>query len=107
MTQRQHSPAVEDKIMQMVGAGKTIVQICNELGLDWQEVSNYVHSVDARSWRGAKQVISRRLKRLVTENDLAKRKQLSDEADRWVAYLYESGKHLGGRVDRARKALND
>ncbi len=56
-----------EKIEQMVGDGKTIVQICNELDLEWKDVSNFLHSIDKKSWLGAKRVITNRLKRLQTE----------------------------------------
>ena len=88
------------KAEQMAHQGKTIVQICNELDVDWKEVSNYLHSVDARSWQGAKQVITRRLKRLVKENNQSAREKLADEADMWINYLYYDGKRLSRQVDR-------
>ena len=81
----------EEKIQQMVRESKTIVDICEELGLEWRDVRKYLHSVDMRSWHGAKQVISLRLNSLVEENDEAARKTLMEDADKWVDYLHENG----------------
>ena len=95
-----------DKAEQMIHEGKTIVQICDELQVGWKEVSDHLRSVDARSWQGAKQVITRRLKSLVKENDRDAREKLVDEASMWINYLYYDGKRLSRQVDRARKALD-
>ena len=97
----------KDKIEQMVAQGKTIVQICSELDLEWKDVRNYLHSVDKKSWLGAKKVITNRLKKLKTATDESEREQLVEEAAKWIDYLYYDGKDLGTQVDRARKALDN
>ena len=94
------------KIEQMVGMGMTIVDICNELGLEWQVVAKFLGSVDKPSWLGAKVMTTNRLNDLVKETDPAKRKELAAEAKKWIDYLYYDGKRLGQKVDRARKALD-
>ena len=42
------------KIEDMVQSGKTIVYICNKLGLEWLDVVKFLGSVDKTSWQGAK-----------------------------------------------------
>ncbi len=95
----------EQHIQELASQGKTIVQICRALGLHWSDVRSYLRSVDKRSWRGAKVVITNRLKKLALEADPKKRQHLADEADRWVDYLYSDAKRLGDEVDQVRKAL--
>ena len=95
-----------EQVERMIGEGKTIVQVCNALGLEWPDVADYLHSVDKRSWRGAKRVITNRLNSLVKENDPVEREILAAEADKWVDYLYCDGKRLGEQVDRARNFID-
>jgi thiamine pyrophosphate-dependent acetolactate synthase large subunit-like protein len=96
----------EEKIELMVKQGKTIVQICKELDLEWKDVAKFLHSVDMKSWNGAKQVITRRLNRLKTEKDESAREKLAEEAAKWIAYLHADGKRLSRQVDRARQAMD-
>ena len=95
-----------EQVERMIREGKTIVQVCNALGLEWPDVAEYLHSVDKRSWRGAKVVITNRLKGLVKETDPEKREKLAAEADKWVDYLYYDGKRLGEQVERARRSID-
>lgn len=97
----------KEQIEKMVQEGKTIVEVCDELGLEWRGVADYLHSVDKRSWLGAKKVITLRLKSLVKESDPKKREDLAAEADKWVDYLYYDGKRLGQQVDRARRSIDN
>ena len=90
-----------DKVKQMAEEGHTIAQISKELGLDYWTVWDH-----ARSWRGAKWMITNRLNRLVKEKDQAERQKLRDEANECVKYLYDAGQRLGRKVDQARKTLD-
>ena len=94
------------KIEDMVQSGKTIVYICNKLGLEWLDVVKFLGSVDKTSWQGAKMITTIQLNALVKETDPAKRKELAAEAKKWIDYLYYDGKRLSQKVDRARKALD-
>lgn len=89
----------------MVKEGKTIVSISEDLGLDWDVITGFVHSEDALSWLGAKNRITHRLNRLKEENDPAVRERLADEVYDIVNYIYYSGKEMGRAIDDARKAL--
>ena len=46
--------SMKEQIEQKVKEGKTIVDICEELDLEWKDVSKFLHSVDKKSWQGAK-----------------------------------------------------
>ena len=96
----------KEKIEQMAGEGRTIVQICNELDLEWRDVSKFLAAIDKKSWNGAKKVITFRLNRLKTEQDDAERVKLAEEAAKWIDYLYEDGKRLGDQATQARKELD-
>ena len=95
----------EQQIIQMVEEGKTIVQVCRTLDLEWQDVRKFLHSVDMRSWTGAKKVITNRLNSLRSENEPAKRQILADDVAKWTNYLYEDGKQLASKVSKARRAI--
>ena len=99
--------STEDQIIQMAREGKTIVEICRESGLDWEDVRQRLRVAGVRSWKGAKQVIGRRLNRIVRETDRSKREQLKADVNKWVDYLYQEGQQLSRRIDRARKALDN
>ena len=90
----------------MIQQGKTIVQICNDLDLEWKDVAGFLHSVDKKSWTGAKKIISLRLKRLKKENDESAREKLVDEAAKWIDYLYDDGKRLSNQAEQARRAID-
>ena len=97
----------EQQINQMIQEGKTIVQVCDALNLEWRDVADYLEAVDKTSWLGAKRVITNRLKWLAKESDPQKREIWAAEADKWVDYLYYDGKRLGKRVDKVRRAINN
>ena len=97
---------IMDQAEQMARDGKAIVQICDELGVGWRDVRKHLHSVDVKSWQGAKKVITHRLKRLPKEKEQAVREQLTADASMWIDYLYYEAKRVNGKVDRARKALD-
>ena len=96
-------PEQEKQVLQMVGEGRTIVQICENLDLEWKDVAQYLYSVDKTSWLGAKRIISKRLKSLEKQNDASARIKLAEEADKWVDYLYYSAKRLGDKVEKTRR----
>jgi hypothetical protein len=97
-----------ERAKQMAGEGRTIAQISKELEVDWRLVRNLVGTWDQkRSWRGTKQVISLRLNSLIKEQDPSKREQMVSDVKECVDYLYYQGMHLGSKVERARKTLND
>ena len=94
--------ATKDEINDRIARGHTYADISREMGLDWWEVRN----VAKQSWQGAKTRVTRRLKKLATERDPEKRKDLIAEIDGYVDYLYAGGKALGQTIDRIEKVIN-
>ena len=90
----------------MAREGKTIVQICTELGLDWADVRKRLRAAGLSSWMGAKQAIGHRLNSIVRERDRSRRQELKAEIVQWVDYLYQEGQRLSRRIERARESLN-
>ena len=95
-------PTEIEKAKQLANEGKTIAQISEELEVDYWLLWSHV-----RSWQGTKQIITRRLNRLINEQDQSARKQLVSEVVECVDYFYYQGKRLGSQVERARKVLNN
>ena len=86
---------------QMARDGMTIKAISEELGITWNEASDYT-----LGWLGAKTRITRRLNRLASEENPAQRAEIANDVDRYVDFLYDAAKHLRSQVNSARKALN-
>ena len=93
--------SIKDRAQRMASEGRTAVEISQELGIDYWEVWSYVPG----TWRGTKQMITRRINRLVNEDDPSTRKELAREVKEYIDYLYKGGMRLGRIVDRARKTL--
>ena len=89
------------EIKRMADQGKRIVEIADQLGLEWKLVRK---NVDL-NWLGAKNQITIRLKKLHAESDPDKRAELIKEIDRRVDYLYYRGRDLGKQINRARDVL--
>ena len=100
------SPEQEKQVLQMVGVGKTIVQICRTLELEWPEVSNYLKANDKKSFLGAKKVITNQLNKLKSEPNQSAREKFAAEADKWVDYLYYDMKRLCAQADQAKRDLD-
>ena len=92
---------LQEKVRKMARGGMTITKISKELGISWSEARSYTPG-----WQGAKVKLTNRLKKLATEPDLTKRKNLAEEADKYADFLYDAAKHLRTQVDVARRALN-
>ena len=99
------TPEQEKLVVRMVGQGKTIVQICNTLGLEWPEASKYLKANDKKSFLGAKKVITNRLIKLNKEQNQSNRNKFAAEADKWVDYLYYDMKRLCAQLDQAKRDL--
>ncbi len=76
--------------------------------MDYWVVWQHVKQVGGvAGWRAAKWIITNRLNRMARSNDPAKREQLRSEAAECVNYLYDSGRRLSRKIDRARNTLSD
>ena len=89
------------EMVRMAREGKNIAQISRELGVDYWEVWSHVE----RGWQGTKWMVTNRIRRLANENDPAIRKQLANEAEECVNYLYNEGQRLSKKINRIRETL--
>ena len=94
-----------DQAEQMAKAAKPITRIAEILGVDYYEILDYLYSIGAYSWRGAKGIVTRRLQSLVAESNQTRRQQLADEAQHMVGYLYDQGTSQAQTLDKVKKAL--
>ena len=94
-----------DQAEQMARAAKPISKIQEILREDYDELWDYLSSIEAYSWVGAKRITTRRLKSLVTETDRKKRQELADEARYYVDYLYYQGVEQAKIIDKVKRAL--
>jgi hypothetical protein len=90
---------------QMARDGKPITKIRDVLQLDYDIIWAYLNSVGAYSWIGAKSIVTRRLKSLVSESDRTRRQDLADDASHMVDYLYYQGVRQGKTLEKVKKAL--
>ena len=93
--------SIRERAQRMAAEGQTAIQISRSLGISYGDVWNYIPG----SWQGTKALITRRINRLVNENDPSVRAELAREVKEHVAFLYQGGMRLGRMVDRARKNL--
>lgn len=101
-------PEWGDRALSMARGGKSIVDIHEDLKVDWYIVWNHIRKSEGNawaSWQGAKKALTIRLDRLVKEKDRTKREQLVNEAKECANYLYYGGKALRLKIDHALKEL--
>ena len=92
-TEATPSPEWGNHAVEMARAGRNMEQIRKDLKVGYWEVWNHVRNsegITGVGWRGAKWIVTNRLKRLVKEKDRTKREQLSREADECANYLFHS-----------------
>jgi len=95
-----------DKAEQMARQGKPITKIQEKLNVEnYDELWDYLNSIGAYSWIGAKSIVTRRLKSLVVEPKRARRQELADEARHMVDYLYYQGVDQARILGKVKKAL--
>ena len=92
---------IKERAQRMAAEGQTAMQISRELGIGYWDVWNYV----PRTWQGTKSIITRRVNKLVNENNPSVRAELASEVKEYIDFLYYGGMRLGRMVDRARKNL--
>ena len=90
----------------MARQGRPITQIQEKLKVEnYDELWDYLNSVEAYSWRGAKTIITRRLRSLVFATRRERRQVLADEAQHMVDYLYYQGVEQSRTLAKVKKAL--
>lgn len=104
------TPAWGNRAVQMVLEGRSIQQVCNELGTEWRETWNHVKNAkgtEGVTWRSAKQLSTIRLRQMAKERNPVVREQLRAEIYEYVEYIYTRAKRMRSKVDRARRTLNE
>ncbi len=95
-----------NKAEQMARQGRPITQIQEKLNVEnYDELWDYLNSVEAYSWRGAKTIITRRLRSLVFATRRERRQELAEEARHMVDYLYYQGVEQSRILAKVKKAL--
>ena len=95
----------KQQIREFISRGKSIVDICSRLKLDYPVVQTFLWEEGTLPWQGAKRVISLRLRRLRSATKREDRERLTDEVREQVDYLYYAAKRLSGQIEMIRKSL--
>jgi hypothetical protein len=102
---RQIPEPKKRQIRDLISRGKSIVDICDRLKLDYSVVQTFLWEEGTLPWQGAKRVISVRLRQLRSATKRDDRERLTDEVRQQVDYLYYAAKRLSDQVEMIRKSL--
>lgn len=94
----------KDKIRELIGTGKSIVDICEKLKLEYNVVWTFLDQDGRLPWQGAKTIITHRLKETINATKRADRERLAKEIGNQVDYLYYSAKRLSKLSEKAKKS---
>ncbi len=99
------SDAVKQKLEQRARDGESISAMAGEFGLDYAIVQTYLWNAGTLPWRGAKVIITRRLRSLRAATKRGDRERLADEVREQVDYLYYAARQLQDQLERAKRSL--
>jgi hypothetical protein len=86
-------------------AGKTIVYMVEKTGIAYPVIQTYLWQSGNLPWKGAKNIIARRLRSLSTATRRQSREDLVDDIRGQVDYLYYAACHLRDQLDKVKKSL--
>ena len=95
----------KQQIRELIATGKSIVDICRKVKLDYPVVQMFLWEEGTLPWQGAKRVISLRLRQLRGAAKREDRQRLADEIREQVDYLYYAAKHLSSRMEIIKRSL--
>jgi hypothetical protein len=95
----------KEKIRELIGTGKSIVDICDKLKLDYPVVQTFLWEEGTLPWQGAKRIIAIRLRQLTGATKREDRERLTGEIHEQVDYLYYAAKHLSDQLEKVRSSL--
>lgn len=95
----------KQQIRELISTGKSIVDICSKLKLDYPVVQTFLWEEGTLPWQGAKRIISLRLRQLRAATKREDRERLTDDVHEQVDYLYYAAKQLSSQIEMIRKSL--
>jgi len=95
----------KERIRELIGTGKSIVDICNKLKLDYLVVQTFLWEEGTLPWQGAKRIVAIRLRQLKGATKREDRERLTGEIREQVDYLYYAAKHLSNQLEKVRSSL--
>lgn len=95
----------KQQIRELIGTGKSIVDICRRLNLDYPVVQTFLWQEGTLPWQGAKTIITRRLKKSISATKREDRELLADEIGVQVDYLYYVAKQLSNQLEKVKRSL--
>ena len=95
----------KQQIRELIGAGKSIVDICERLKLDYPVVQTFLWQEGTLPWQGAKRIITLRLRQLRRATKREDRERLVDEIREQVDYLYYAARHLSSQLEKVKRSL--
>jgi len=93
------------QISDFISTGKSIVDICKKLNLDYSVVQTFLWQEGTLPWQGAKTIITRRLQKSINATKREDRERLADEISVQVDYLYYAAKQLSSQLEKVKKSL--
>jgi hypothetical protein len=95
----------KEQIRELIGTGKSIVDICKKLKLDYLIVQTFLWQEGTLPWQGAKTIITRRLKKSISATKRVDRERMADEISVQVDYLYYAAKQLSSQLEKVKRSL--
>ena len=95
----------KEQIRELIRTGKSIVDICDKLKLDYPVVQTFLWEEGTLPWQGAKKIITLRLRRLRGATKQEDRELLAEEIREQVDYLYYAAKHLSSQLEKVKRSL--
>ena len=100
------SNELKTQLIQLARDGKSIGYIAKTHGLDYAVVQTYLWQSGNLPWRGAKTIITRRLKALKNATRRQERDHLIADIEEQVDYLYYAARQLIAQIDKVKKSIS-
>lgn len=97
---------VKKQLVQAALDGESITEMAERLKVEYSVVQAYLWQEGTLPWRGAKTIISRRLRSLRSARRQSDRDDLVDDVKERVDYLYYAARQLQAQLDKVKKSLD-
>ena len=101
------SDDVRQELIDAAMAGKSITEMSRRLNVEYPVVQRLLWQSGTLPWRGAKIIISRRLRSLRAAGRRDDRDRLVAELAEQVDYLYYAARHLQDQFDKVKNLVED